>query len=344
MAKKLERVGIAGASSLVGKELAEELQESVLATATVILLDEGDAAGQLETVADEVTFVQKMEPAAFEGMDFVFFAGDPEAALRHWRDAGRWGASIVDTTYALEGEKGVLVRSPWMQDEATTKPDLKTPGVVSAHPVAVMLGLVAKQMQAGLKVRSLAATVMQPASEHGRAAMDELHQQTVNLLSFQQIPKDEYDAQVAFNLLPAFGEEAKVKLSATAQRVRKHYAAIGGETFPELALTVIQVPVFHGYALSVMVELQEPASKEQLESVLACDQIDVVMDDVDPPSNLSAAGQRDVLVRVTAEPAEAAVATRFWLWMTADNLKLTALNAIACALELRKLRPVGSVQ
>jgi aspartate-semialdehyde dehydrogenase len=344
MAKKLERVGIAGASSLVGKELAEELQESVLAAATVILLDEGDAAGQLETVADEVTFVQKMEPAAFEGMDFVFFAGDPEAAKRHWRDAGRWGASIVDTTYALEGEKGVLVRSPWVQDSGTNRPDLKTPGVVSAHPVAVMLGLIAKQLQEALKVSSLSATVLQPASEHGRPAMDELHQQTVNLLSFQQIPKDEYDAQVAFNLLPAFGEEAKVKLSTTAQRVRNHYAAIGGDAFPKLALTVIQAPVFHGYALSVMVDLQEAVSQEQLEAALACDQIDVVMDDADPPSNLSAAGQRDVLVRVTAEPGGAPLTTRFWLWMTADNLKLTALNAIACALELRKLRPVGSVQ
>jgi len=342
MPAKLERVGVAGASSFVGKELAEELQESAFASANVILLDEEEAAGQLETVADEVTFVQKMEPAAFEGMDFVFFTGDPDAAKRHWRDAGRFGASVVDTTYALEEEKGVIVRSPWVQGSTGTRPDLKTPAVVSAHPAAVMLALAAKQLQAAVKVRSFSATVLQPASEHGRAAMDELHQQTVNLLSFQNLPKEEFDAQVAFNLLPTLGEDAKVKLAESAARIRKHYAAMG--EVPELALSVIQAPVFHGYAISVFVELDESASQEQIEGALACDQIDLVMDDANPPSNLSAAGQGDVLIRVTAEPPTSTESKRFWLWMTADNLKLTALNAIACALELRKLRPSGSVQ
>ena len=37
-------------------------------------------------------------------------------------------------------------------------------------------------------------------------------------------------------------------------------------------------------------------------------------------------------------------ASRFWIWMAADNLKLAALNAIACATELRRLRPSGKVQ
>ena len=36
--------------------------------------------------------------------------------------------------------------------------------------------------------------------------MDEMHQQTVNLLSFQSLPQEQYDAQVSFNLLPALGE------------------------------------------------------------------------------------------------------------------------------------------
>ena len=35
--------------------------------------------------------------------------------------------------------------------------------------------------------------------------MDELHQQTVNLLSFQPLPKDVFDAQVAFNLVARYG-------------------------------------------------------------------------------------------------------------------------------------------
>ncbi len=130
---------------------------------------------------------------------------------------------------------------------------MKTPAVVPAHPVAVMLALVAGKLRAKLALTSVAATVMEPASEYGRAAMDELHQQTVTLLSFQTLPREQYDAQVSFNLLPALGEAAKVKLGATEERIRQHYSGLAGEALPALALQIVQAPVFHGYVLSMLV-------------------------------------------------------------------------------------------
>jgi aspartate-semialdehyde dehydrogenase len=36
--------------------------------------------------------------------------------------------------------------------------------------------------------------------------------------------------------------------------------------------------------------------------------------------------------------------SRLWLWAASDNLRLQAQNAVACALELRRLRPQGTVQ
>jgi len=41
---------------------------------------------------------------------------------------------------------------------------------------------------------------------------------------------------------------------------------------------------------------------------------------------------------------DAALAGGFWLWMAADNLIFAAENAVACAMELAKLRPAGKVQ
>ena len=69
--------------------------------------------------------------------------------------------------------------------------------------------------------------------------MDELHQQTVNLLSFQSLPREQYDAQVAFNLLPELGEAAKVKLGAAEQRIRRHYTGLSDGQLPALALQMV---------------------------------------------------------------------------------------------------------
>lgn len=102
--------------------------------------------------------------------------------------------------------------------------------------------------------------------------------------------------------------------------------------------------MFHGYVVSLLVELGEAASLREVEAALAGDHFDLVSGESDPPSNLSAAGQEDIMVRVRKDSGDGERGTRFWLWLAADNLKLAALNAIACATELRRLRPLGKVQ
>src|SRR5580698_2096504 len=116
MANRMYRIGIVGASSLVGKELRDELGESLLATSDFILLDDEDAAGQITAAGDEVSFIQRLEASSFDHLDFVFFAGSADVTKKYWQHARRAGASIVDLTYALEEEKDVLIRAPWVTE------------------------------------------------------------------------------------------------------------------------------------------------------------------------------------------------------------------------------------
>ena len=106
MTDGMYRIGVVGATSLVGKELSDELQESLLAASDFVLFDEDDALGQVASVGDEASFVQKIEADSFKGMDFVFFAGDVLETKKHWAAARKAGASLVDLTGALEGEPG----------------------------------------------------------------------------------------------------------------------------------------------------------------------------------------------------------------------------------------------
>lgn len=341
------KIAIVGAASLRGKELNEALSDSVFGSANFALMDDESALGQLESVGDEVTFIQRIEPESFEGRDFVFFAGSEDVTRKHWRSAQKAGASIIDLSYALENEPGVLVRAPWVQDEAEAQqpvPDLKTAAVSPAHPVSVVLALLLQRAQTVAGVQSSSATVLEPASEYGRAALDELHQQTVSLLSFQSLPKEVYDTQVAFNIVSTMGESAKINLGASEARIRRHYAKLSQGHLPYAAIQLLHAPVFHGYGLSLAIELDEPVSAEHLETALSGEHVDVIMGDADAPSNLSSAGQSDILIRArTADGSELAT-TRFWVWAVIDNLKLSALNALACAQELRRLRPHGKVQ
>jgi aspartate-semialdehyde dehydrogenase len=342
------KIAIVGAASLCGKEINEVLGESVFAASSFVLMDDEESLGQLESVADEVTFIQRIDPDSFAHVDFTFFTGTPEVTRKHWGSALAAGSSILDLSSALEREAGVLVRAPWVGEELGSlalpdSPDLKTPAIVPAHPASAALALLLLRLKTLSAINSASATVLEPASEFGRAAMDELHQQTVSLLSFQSLPRNVYDTQVAFNTTAAFGEAAKVSLAEMESRIRKHYALLSGGRLPQLAIQLIHVPVFHGQGISLSVEFEKPVTVEQIESALGTgEHVTVALLDGDAPSNLNTAGQGDIQVRVRAEST--GQVRQCWIWAAFDNLKLGALIAVACAQELRRLRPHGKVQ
>ena len=339
------KIAIIGAASLLGKELKEALTESSLAAGDIALFDEDEGLGQLDQLGDEVTFVQAIRADSFEHLDFTFFCGTEALTRKHWREALRAGSTVLDLSGALDQEAGVLVRSPWVgaQDVAA---DLFTPAVVPAHPAALALALLMERLAQAAPVRQAAATVLLPASEFGRAAMDELHQQTVNLLSFQSIPRETFDAQLAYNLLCGFGENAKTSMLAIDGRIRRQYASLAGRRLPALAIQTITAPAFHGHGFSIFAELERPVDVSALEDALSGDHVDLVLEDTDSPSNLAATGQNDVLVRLRLEPGprNANESSRVWLWAASDNLRMYAQNAVECALDLRRLRPQGTVQ
>jgi aspartate-semialdehyde dehydrogenase len=289
--------------------------------------------------------VQGIDPDSFEHVDFTFFCGSEALTHKHWAEALKAGSTVIDLSGALDQEKGVLVRAPWFGSDLAA-PDLFTPAVVPAHPAAVALGLLLERLQEAAPVRSAAATLLTPASEFGRGAMDELHQQTINLLSFQSLPRAIYDAQMAYNLLSGFGEAAKASLGPIEARIRRHYEALGRGRWPALALQAIAAPVFHGHTFSIAVELERPLDIPLIEDALSGDHVDLVLEDTDSPSNLAATGQNDVLVRLRAVPEtrNPMLASRLWLWAASDNLRMYAQNALECAQEMRKLRPQGKVQ
>jgi aspartate-semialdehyde dehydrogenase len=339
------KIAIAGASTLVGRELKDALLESPLAAADIVLLDDNDSLGQLDQVGDEATFVQAIAGDAFEHIDFTFFAGSEDLTRKHWRQALRSGSSVIDLSGTLDQETGVLVRAPWLGSDSVT-PDLFTPAVVPAHPAALAVLLLMERLQQAAPVRFAAATVLEPASQYGRSAMDELHQQTVNLLSFQSLPRAIYDAQVAYNILSGLGESATVSLGAAEARIRRHYEALAGRGLPSVAFQVVLAPVFHGHTFSIAVELERPVAMQTIEEALGGDRIDLVLEDTDSPSNLAATGQNGVLVRLRPQPdsRNPRETSRLWLWAASDNLRIYAQNAVACALDLRRLRPQGTVQ
>jgi aspartate-semialdehyde dehydrogenase len=342
---QLFRAAIVGAATLKGKEVAEMLNERNFPAVDVRLLDDDESIGQLEATGDEINFIQSVRSEQFGRVDFTFFAADAECTRQNWKRARDAGSAIIDLSAALEDEPGATVRSVWLERERGEmwQPELQPAPCVVAHPAAVTLALLLLRARKAGFIRSAAATIFEPASERGQKGMDELHQQTVNLLSFQPLPKDVFDTQVAFNMVARYGQKSQLSLASLEERVRRHYRRIAGADAPQPALMVMQAPVFHGHALAIFLQMEQPVDQEKLSLALAGDHVTLAgaEDEDSQPSNVNTAGQGKVLVSLKAEPSDR---NGIWLWAAADNLRIAATTAVECAESMIATRPLGKIQ
>lgn len=341
----LFRVAIVGAATLKGKELKEVLEERNFPAIDIRLLDDDESLGQLERVQDEVSFVQPVTRDQFKNVDFTFFASDEAFTRANWKLPQQTGSAIVDLSYALEDDSSVPVSAPWIERELarTAQLNLDSSVIAIAHPAAVTLALLLLRAQKTASIRRAVATVFEPVSERGRRGMDELHEQTVNLLSFQQMPTGVFDAQVAFNMIGRYGAAATPTLEAVERRIGGHLHKLLGGVTTVPAMSLVQAPVFHAHTFALYLELDKVVSAGDMAQALAGEHVQVVRGPEDAPSNVNVAGKDDILVMLRRDSSPEN-ANGLWIWAAVDNLRLAAVTAVDCANALAAVRPHGKVQ
>jgi aspartate-semialdehyde dehydrogenase len=201
-----------------------------------------------------------------------------------------------------------------------------------AHPASTAIAILLARLHRAVPVARAIVHVFEPASERDRGGIEELQQQAVSLFSFQPMPKKVFDAQIAFNMRPQWGEEAPARLADVEERIEKHLASLlerGESGVPMPSLRLIQAPVFHGYTFSFWVEFEDAASPGDVEDALSGDLIDLRGPDLEPPDNVGIAGQTGVSVgAITPDRNDGSA---YWIWAAADNLRLMAESAALIA-------------
>ena len=174
------------------------------------------------------------------------------------------------------------------------------------------------------------ATVFMPAGARGAAGADELHQQVVHLLNFKTPPTGVFEEQVAFNVTMARAHGAQGY--GLAQAVSAEAAALAGLD-GKLTVSLVQAPVFHGYAASIWLELEEAVAERTLaarfrDPPFATD----TKRGARAPSPVSVAESNLVHVGPIRRAVEAA-RPGYWIWVVADT---TSYDSGAAAIELAK--------
>jgi aspartate-semialdehyde dehydrogenase len=339
-------VAVIGASSLLGKELLEILEERNFPVADLVTVSGKPGEPDLPIVdlsrRRAAVDYQDEIPARF---DFAFVAAGHQRLASWIERAGRerQGSpgirAVIDLSSSVSKDAAGPLRVPFLDGPSAAAQD-SSPNkglhvIAAPHAATLVIGVLLSRLSARFRVRSAVAQIFSPASEMGPRAIDELQKQTVNLLSFQKVPREAFGAQIAFNLLPRLGAGYE-KADALESRVRKELTAYLAGHKPVPAIRLVQVPVFYSTAVSLYAETEERVPPPELVVALDGAPVAIRRTSEKAPSQADAAGSNEILV--DAIQPDAAHPAGIWLWAVADNLRLAAINAVQIAEGLHRQR------
>ena len=314
----------------MGREVRDLLATTHFPAHVNLVASGDDESGVLTEFEGEPAVVGKLEADALSRARAVFLAGSAESTRTAL--ALEIEAPLIDLTYAAEESPRARLRAPMVEPPGYSVPADAVH--VIAHPAATSMALILNSLHPLYPIQRSVAHVFEPASERGKPGLDELQQQTINLFSFKPQPKAIYDAQLAFNLLARYGEDAPDLLEEIELRIERHLTTLlsASSRAPVPSLRLIQAPVFHGHSFSLWVEFEDNPGVAEVEHILSDANIDVRAGDLEPPNIVGVVG--DESVSVGAITMDRNHPRACWIWAASDNLRVMASNAIGVARQL----------
>jgi aspartate-semialdehyde dehydrogenase len=330
------RVGIVGATGVVGELIRSILEEREFPVASLRLLASARSVGKTLLWKGEDVAVEDASTADYAGLDVVFFSAGGSTSLELAPVVAAAGAIVIDNSSAWRMDPDV----PLVVAEVNPHALREIPKGIVANPncttMAAMPALKPLHEAAGL--RSLVASTYQAASGGGIAGVRELESQ-VQIAGAESAallrdggavafpPPKKWAVPLAYNVVPlnyqieeAGYTEEEVKLRDETRKILE---------IPELPVsgTCVRVPVYTGHSLSLNAQFERELPVDVALELLGRSP-GVVLADV--PNPLAATGRDPVFVgRVRRDPT---VEHGLALFVTGDNLrKGAALNAVQIA-------------
>lgn len=328
-------VAIVGATGLVGRTMVEMLEAVDFPVERLKLLATEQSAGKLIDFNGAATVVQTLEEASFHDTDFALFSAGAPVAKQFAPLAVEAGCTVIDNSSAFRMEPDVPLVVPEINPQA-----IETHKGIIANPncSTIQMVMALKPLHDYAHVKRVVVSTYQSVSGKGKAAMDELFEQTRDMLGFQDPVCQVFPYRIAFNCLPQCdvfleNDDTKEERKMVSETQKIFDSSI------KVSATAVRVPVFNGHSEAVNIEFENPCPPMKARELLSQMPGISVIDDPKQeryPMASEIVGKHDVFVgRIRRDET---VRHGLNLWIVADNLiKGAALNAVQIAQRLVEL-------
>ena len=327
---KKYKIAVVGATGNVGREILNILDNRNFPIEKIYGLASSNSAGtKISYGNDKNLEVESLENFKFREIDFVLSSSGSKISEKFAPKATKEGAIVIDNTSQFRMKTGIPLIVPEVNPDDIL--DLKKKIVANPNCSTIQMVVALKPVHDLFKIKKVIVATYQSTSGAGKAAMDELFHQTLDVYKNRPLVAKKFTKKIAFNLIPhidSFLEDGSTKeenkMVEETQKIFKEKI--------DIFSTCVRVPVFVGHGEAIYLETEKPIDMKKLITKIkkspGLSLVDKRIDGgyVTPEES---AGEDDVFISRLRFGSNKKT---LGLWVVADNIrKGAALNTVQIA-------------
>ncbi len=323
-------VAVVGATGAVGHEFLKVLDQRNFPLKSLKLLASKRSVGKTLKFKGETLQVEELTEDSFKGMDIALFSAGASRSRDFAPHAVKNNCIVIDNSSAFRMTSGVPLVVPEVNPQ-----DIKTHKGIIANPncstIILLMGIYPIHKLS--PIQRIIVSTYQAVSGAGVQGINELMDQSKNVLADKDTVNDVFPHQIAFNLFSHDTPINDLGYNTEEMKMVNEVRKILHKPDMKITASCVRVPIVRAHSESVNLELEKKLSLDDVRQ--AIDEFDgaKVVDDREKnyfPMPMDADGQDDVLVgRIRYDlSSENGLA----LFIAGDQiLKGAALNAVQIA-------------
>jgi aspartate-semialdehyde dehydrogenase len=260
------RVAVVGATGNVGREMMTILEERLFPADEVVAIASRRSVGIEVSYGDRTLKCKDLETYDFSGIDLVLMSAGG-AVSREWSPKiGATGAVVIDNSSAWRMDPRVPLVVPEVNPDAVHGYD-KLNIIANPNCSTAQLVVALKPLHDRATIKRVVVATYQSVSGAGKAAMDELWNQTKKLYVADEIVPEEFPKQIAFNVIPHGGDFMEDGYTTEEWKIEVETKKILDSKI-KLTATSVRVPVFVGHSEAVNIEFERAIEADEAREIL----------------------------------------------------------------------------
>ena len=325
------KIAIIGATGNVGREMLNILHDKKFKSENIFPIASSRSQGSKVNFGDEELVVEDIENFDISKVNIALFSAGSSISEKWAPEFANKNCVVIDNSSHFRMDDDIPLIVPEVNPDDLK--DFKNKNII-ANPNCSTIQLVValKPLHDLSKIKSVIVSTYQSVSGAGKAAMDELFDQTKNMFSDDIKDNVNFTKPIAFNVIPHIDKFEDDGYTKEEVKMKQETNKILDKDI-KFSATCVRVPVFIGHSEAVNIEFENKISVDEarlaIKNAQGCTLLDERKDGGYVTPRECAGNDHTYVSRIREDTA---IKNGLSIWVVSDNLrKGAALNTVQIA-------------